>query len=84
MFKSSEVAYLKRSNFDDKSFILGIGKGSLLSLLLSSLKSEMKQIVPFSKGIIKFGDVHLELFLRLNTPMLITLLTSIFRVSSCI
>ena len=82
MFKSSEVAYLKPSNFNDKSCILGIGKGFLLSLLLSSLKSEMKRAVPLFLGIIKVGETHLELFLRFNTPMCIDLSNSIFIVSS--
>ena len=84
MFKSSVVGYLKSSNFDNKSCILGIGKGFLLILLLSSLKSEMKCTVPLFLEIIKVGAAHLELFLRLNTAIFINLLTYIFTVSSCI
>ena len=84
MFKSSEVVYLKPSNFKNKSCIFGIGKSFLLILLLSSLKSEMKLTVPFYFGIIKVEAAHLDLFLRFNTPMYINLLTSVFRVSSCI
>ena len=75
---------MKLSNFNNKSYILGIGKGFLLIILLSSLKSEMKRTVPFLLVIIKVGAAHLELFLRFNTPMFINLLTSVFRVSSCI
>ena len=59
MFTSSEVAYLNPSNFNNKSCILGVGTGFLSIHLLSSLKSEMKQIVPFFLGIIKVGAVHL-------------------------
>ena len=75
MFKSREVAYLKPSNFNNKSYISGIGKGFLLILLLSSLKSGMKQTVPFVLGIIEAA--HLELFLRFHTPYFINLLTSV-------
>ena len=55
MFESSEPAYLKHSNLNNKSSILEIGKGFLLILLFSSLKSEMKQNVPLLLGIIKVG-----------------------------
>ena len=41
----------------------------------------MKGTVPFFLGIIKVEASQLELFLRLNTPMFINLLTSVFRVS---
>ena len=84
MFKSSEVAYLEPSNFSNKSCILGIEKGFLLILLLSSLKSEMKRTVPFISGIIKVGATYLILFLRFNTPIFINLLTFVFKVSLCI
>ena len=66
------MAYLKPSNFNDKSCILGIGKGFLLILLFSSLKSEMKRTVPNFLGIIKVGAAHMELVLRLivqNVPI---------------
>ena len=84
MFKSSEVAYLKLSYFNNKSCILGIGKGFLLIFLFSYQKSGRKRNVPFFLGIIKVGAAQLELFLRCNAPMSINLLTSGFRVSSCI
>ena len=58
MFGSKGVAYLKPSNFNNKSCILVIGKGFLLNLLLSSLKSEMKQNVLFFLGIIKVGTTY--------------------------
>ena len=64
--------------------ILGIGNGFLFILLFSSLKSEMKQIVPFFLGIINVGASHSKLFIGLKTPMLTNLLTSVYRVSSCI
>ena len=71
MFKSSEVAYLRPSNFNNKSCIFGIDEGFLLILLLSSLKSEMKWLVPFFLGIIKVGASHSELYLHFNTPFLL-------------
>ena len=67
----SELAYLKPSNLNNKSCILGIGKAFLLILLLSFLKSEMKRTVPFFLEIIKVGAAHLELFLHFNTPHLL-------------
>ena len=84
MFKTSNMAYLKRSNFNNKSYILGIGRCFLLILLFISLKSEMKRTAPFVLGIIKVGAAHLELFLRFDTPIFINLLNSEFRASSCI
>ena len=78
------AAYLKPSNFNNKSYILGIGKGFLLILLLSSLKSDMKQIVPLFLGIIKVGAAHLELFFCFYAHIFIDLLTSVFIVSLCI
>ena len=84
MYQFSEVAYLKRSNFNSKSCILRIGKGFLLIILLNSQKSEMTRTVAFFLGIIKVGAARLELFLPFNTPMFINLLTSVFRVSLCI
>ena len=77
MFKFGEVVYLKPSTFNHNCCILGIGKCFLLMLLLSSLKSEMKRIVPFFLGIIKVRAAHLELFSRFYTAMFIILLTSI-------
>ena len=47
MSKSKDEAYMKPTSFKNKSRILGIGNGFLLILSLSSLKSEMKQTVPF-------------------------------------
>ena len=47
MLESSDIPYIKPSNFNNKSNILGIGKDFLLILLFSSLKSEMKRTVPF-------------------------------------
>ena len=84
MLKSSDVAYLKPSNFNNKYCILGIGKGFLLILLFSSLNSEMKQTIPLFLEIIKVGVAHLELFLRFNTPIFINLLNSFFKVCLCI
>ena len=84
MIKSCDVVYLKCSNFNDKSYIFGIGKGFLLILLLSSLKSEMKQTVPFFWGITNLEASNLELFSRFTTAIFINLLTSVLRVSSCI
>ena len=55
MLESSDIPYIKPSNFNNKSNILGIGKDFLLILLFSSLKSEMKRTVPFFWGIIKVG-----------------------------
>ena len=84
MFKSSDVACLKPSNFNNKSYKFGLERDFLLILLFSSLNSETKQTVPFILGIIKVGASLSELFLRFNTPMFTTLLTSVFRFSSCI
>ena len=78
MLKSSEVAYLIPSNYNNKSCILGIGKGFLLIILFTDTKSEMKRSVPFVLEIIKNGASYLELFLRFNTPMFINLLTFVF------
>ena len=58
MFTSKDEAYLKPSNFQIESCILGIGNGFLLILLLSSLKSEMKQTDQFFLGIIDVGAAH--------------------------
>ena len=60
MFKYKDEAYLKPSSFKSNSCILGIGNGFLLILLLSSLKSEMKQTVPFFLEIINVGAAHSE------------------------
>ena len=62
MFKLSEMAYSTHSNFNNKYCILGRGKDFLLILLFSSLKSDMKQSIPFFLGIIKVGAAYLELF----------------------
>ena len=70
MFKSSEVTYLKPSNFDNKSYIFGTGKGFLLSHLSSSLKSEMKRPVPFFLRIMKVRTTIFESFLRFKTQIL--------------
>ena len=50
-------------------------------MLLSSLTSEMKQIVPFFVRIMELGASHLKLFLHIHTSMFINLLTFVFRVS---
>ena len=65
---------LKSSRFKSKSYIAGIGYGFLLILLLSSQKSEMKQIFPFSLGIINVDVTHSELFSRYKTPIFTNLL----------
>ena len=83
MFKSEYEAYLKPSSFKSKSYILGIGNGFRLIDLLSSLKSEMKPIVPLFLRIKNVGASYSELFLRFETPTLTNLLISIFRVTSC-
>ena len=62
MFKYKDETYLKPSSFKSKPCILGIGNGVLLILLLSSLKSEMKRMVPFLSGTINVGASHSELF----------------------
>ena len=68
MFKSKDEMYLKPSNLKSKSYILGMENGYLLILLLSSLKSEMKQIVPLFFGIINVGATYSEvLFMFFNT-----------------
>ena len=41
--------------------------GVFLILLLSCLKSEMKQTVPFFLGIINVGATHSELFLHFKS-----------------
>ena len=84
MFRSSDVATLKPSYFDYKYCILGIGKGILLILLFSSLKSEMKRTVLYFLGMIKVGASHLDLFLRFDTTIFINVVTSVLRVSLCI
>ena len=83
MFKSDDEAYSKSFSFKSKYCILGIGNGLLLILLLSSIKSEMKQTVQFFLGIINVRAIHSELFLHFKTPMHTYLLPSVFRVSSC-
>ena len=45
---------------------------------------EMKRTVPFFLGIINVGAAHSKSFLRFKIPIFTYLLTSIFRVSSCI
>ena len=45
MWKYKDEVYLKPSNFERKSYILGIENGFLLILLLRSRKSEMKGAV---------------------------------------
>ena len=79
IFKSKENTYLKPSNFKSNSYILGIGKAFLLILLSSSLKSEMKQKVPFFLGIIHVEVAHAELFLHCKTHLFTNLLTSVFK-----
>ena len=58
MFKSKEKAYLKPPSLKSKSCILGIGNEFVLNLLLSSLKSEVKQTVPFSLEITNVGAAY--------------------------
>ena len=70
--------YLKPSSFKTKSYILGIGNGFLSILLIASLKSEIKQTVPFFFGIINVGVAHSD-----KTPMNTNILTSILRVYLC-
>ena len=74
---------MKPSSFKSKSCIFGIGD-SLLLILFKSLKSEMKQTVPFLLGVINVGAAHSELFLYFETPLFTNLLISVFRVSSWI
>ena len=78
MVKYKDEAYLKPFSFKCKSCILEIGNGFLLILLFSSLKSEMKQIVPFFLGIKNLGAAHLELCLLFKTAVFTNILTSIF------
>ena len=80
MFKSKDEKYLKPSSSKSGSCILGMGSGFLSILLLSSLKSEMKQT--FFLGIINVGAAYSKLFSCVKTPMLTNLLSSILRVSS--
>ena len=58
-----------------------MGNGLLIILLLSSLKSEMKQPIPFILGVINVGAAGSELFVRLKTTKFTYLLTSVFRIS---
>ena len=83
MFRSNEVAYLKPSSLSKRSCIFGMGKGFLLILLFSSLKSDMKRTVPFFLGIIKVGAAHSERLTHLRTPIFTSLSTSFLKVPSC-
>ena len=74
---------MKPPNFKSKSCILGKGNGILLVLLLSSLKSEMKQTFSFFLGIINVGTAYSELFSCFKAPMFTNLLTSFLRVYLC-
>ena len=64
-FKSKDEAYLKHSSFKSKSYILRIGNGFFLILLLSTLKSEMKRSIPLFLGLINVGTVHSEIIKHL-------------------
>ena len=77
MFKSEEEAYLKTSSFESKSYTLGVQNGFLLILLLSSLKSDMKETVPFFLGITNIGAAYSESSLRFRAPMFTNLLNSV-------
>ena len=74
---------MKPSSFKSKPCIFEIGNGFLLTLLLSSLKSEMKQTVPFVLWIINVGAAHSKLYIHCKTFMFTNLFTSVLRVSSC-
>ena len=71
--RSKEETYLKASSFKTKSYLIGNG---FLLILLSSLKSEMKQTVPFFLGIINVG-----IYDSFETPIFTYLLASVLRVS---
>ena len=73
MFISKDETYLKHSSFKSKYYIFGVGNGFFLILLLSSLKSEMKQTVPLSLGIVNVDAAHSELYLCFKAPKSTTL-----------
>ena len=83
IFKSSDEAYLKPSNFSSKSCILGIGNGFLQILLFNSLKSDINLTVPFFLDIINVGAAHSLILIFLSTPISTNRSSSFFRVASC-
>ena len=78
MLKSRAVANWNPSNFKSKSWIFGIGKGYLLILLFSSLRSVKNLIVPSFLGMTKQGAAHCEWLTFSRTPILHKRSTSTF------
>ncbi len=64
--------------------IVGIGKGFLTNLVLTSQKSSSKSMVSFFFGTINVGDAHLDACCCSSTPSLHSLSISLMRVSLCI
>ncbi len=60
MLRSRAVAKVKPSSSCSTVFILGIGKGFLINLLLTSPKLLRKRTVLFFFGTIKDGNAHYE------------------------
>src|SRR6476620_8046959 len=76
MLRSSEVAHMKPSSFWSMSWILGIGKGCLLILLFSSLRSAKERRDPSGLLIVNIGQAHSEWLIFLKIPCLHNLSTS--------
>jgi hypothetical protein len=68
MLKSRAVAKVKPSSFCSTVLILGIGKGFLINLLLTSQKLLREGTVLFYFGAIKDADAHSEVVLSLKYP----------------
>ena len=69
IFKSSNVAYRKTSNFNNMSFILGIGYGYCFNCLFKFLKSIRKLTrLDLGLGRAKYGAPHSVSFATFSTP----------------
>jgi hypothetical protein len=84
MFRSRAVAKVNPSNSYSTMLLLGIGKGFLISLLLTSQKLLRKHTVLFFFDVINKGLAHSYAGCPSNTPSLASLSTSLIRVSLCI
>ncbi len=84
MLRSRAVAKVKPSSSYSTVLILGIGKGFLINLLLTSRKLLRKRTVLFFFGTIKDGDADSEWCCRSSTPSLHSLSISLMRTSLCI
>ena len=84
MFKSSDVVYWKPFNFNNISFIFGVGYAFCLNCLFIFLKSIRKRTwLDLFLGCMKYWDPHSESFATSRDPSRNKFSTSFLKISLC-